>query len=92
MMFDKTLKLGHLSRHLNIVTRDNDIFNDLIDSQWRGKVVKEKSGRYGRKIETVHPDQRYTEVQSPYSHIRDKRDIDNQIIEVCERGSQRKRK
>ena len=43
MMFDKTLKLGHLSRHLNIVTRDNDIFNDLIDSQWRGKVVKEEN-------------------------------------------------
>ena len=42
-MFDKTLELGHLSRHLNIVTRDNDIFNDLIDSQWRGKVVKEEN-------------------------------------------------
>ena len=77
----KHWKLGHL-RHLNIVIRDNVFFNDLIDSQWRVKVVKEKSGRYGRKIETVHPDQRYTEVQSPYSHIRDKRDIDNQIREV----------
>ena len=42
-MFDKTQELGHLSRHLNIVTRDNDIFNDLIDSQWRVKVVKEEN-------------------------------------------------
>ena len=43
MMLDKTLELGHLNRHLNIVTRDNDIFNDLIDSQWRVKVVKEEN-------------------------------------------------
>ena len=36
----KHWKLGHL-RHLNIVIRDNVFFNDLIDSQWRVKVVKE---------------------------------------------------
>ena len=76
----KHWKLGHL-RHLNIVIRDNVFFNDLIDSQWRVKVVKEKCGRYGRKIETVQ-----LVVLSPYSHIRG---IDNQISEVCERGSQR---
>ena len=58
MMLDKTLELGHLNRHLNIVTRDNDIFNDLIDSQWRVKVVKEENmeGIYGTEIETVYTD------------------------------------
>ena len=63
MMFDKTQELGHLSRHLNIVTRDNDIFNDLIDSQWRVKVVKEENvegmaqkliGQYIHTIHSIH--------------------------------------
>ena len=69
----KRWKLGHL-RHLNIVIRDNVFFNDLIASQWRVKVVKEKCGRCGRKIETVQ-----SVVRSPYSHTRE---IDNQISVV----------
>ena len=55
MMLDKTLELGHLNRHLNIVTRDNDIFNDLIDSQWRVKVVKEENVEgVAQKVRTVY--------------------------------------